>query len=63
MKNKLYKVFDSYSEDMELLGTCDTIEEVLKIENQRVDETDGECYLLRTKRDDILKRYVVCNPK
>ena len=41
-KNKLYKLFNNMEFDIESLGTCDMIEEVI-LEEKRVEDTDGEC--------------------
>lgn len=39
----LYKVYDIYEYQREVLGYCNTIAEVKEIVRKRMDDTDGEC--------------------
>ena len=50
---KQYVVYDVYDGEAhkELLGFCDTIQQVNKLCNERYDETDGECRLAYGKWD------------
>ena len=57
MKNKRYKVLDFYEveivtqgnydiSDVECVGNADTIDEIEYYIQQRIDDTDGECYIM-----------------
>ena len=57
MKNKRYKVLDFYEveidsqgnydiSDVECIGSADTIDEIEFYIQQRIDDTDGECYIM-----------------
>lgn len=39
-----YKVYDLY-EEIELLVEVESMDEVIKLTNERLIETDGECYI------------------
>lgn len=41
----MFKLYDNYEGDMELLGSG-TIEDLKPIANERIKDTDGECYLI-----------------
>ena len=45
-----YYVYDLY-DGRELLGECESMDEVTKLINERNRETDGECYISITKRE------------
>lgn len=40
-----YKVYDLY-DGRELLGKVETMGEVIKLRNERINDTDGECYII-----------------
>lgn len=42
MKYKVYDVYDY----RELLGTVETMDEVNLLKNERISDTDGECYII-----------------
>ena len=44
-ENMKYEVYDLY-DYRELLGTVDTMEEVNRLKNERILDTDGECYII-----------------
>ena len=57
MKNKRYKVLDFYDveidtygdydiQDVECIGSADTLDEIEYYIQQRIDDTDGECYIM-----------------
>ena len=48
-----YKVIDDYDYDYEVIACCNTEKEVENAIKQRVDDTDGECYIIVTKIDDF----------
>lgn len=41
-----YVVIDDYDNDLEVLGFADDQAGVKKLRDERIDDTDGECYLL-----------------
>lgn len=51
----MLKLYDNYELDMELLAEG-TYEELKKIANERIEDTDGECYLI--VEDDNGERYL-----
>lgn len=42
----MFKVYDNYEMDMELIGTFETRKEVNKCIKEREADTDGECYII-----------------
>ncbi len=42
MKYEVYDVYDY----RELLGSVDTMEEVNRLKNERILDTEGECYII-----------------
>ena len=55
----MFKVYDNYEMNMELLGTFETKKEVNKCIKEREADTDGECYIIvkeiNTFIDDVEK--------
>ena len=45
----MYKVWDDYDANMELIGSADTIGEVKELARERYNDTDGECYIVYGK--------------
>lgn len=41
----MYKIYDNYDGDMELLGSG-TLKECKRLAKERIEDTDGECYLI-----------------
>ena len=52
----MFKLYDDYEGDMELLGSG-TLEECKKLARERIDDTDGECYLIIEDAEGRLMRY------
>lgn len=52
----IYRVYDNYELDMELLGSG-TYEECKRIAEERFNDTDGECYIILIDEND--ERYLI----
>ena len=48
-----YRVIDDYDYDDEVLGYFNNEKEVRKAIKQRIDDTDGECYIIVGVLDDF----------
>ena len=44
-----YKVIDDYDYNAEVIACCNTEREVKKVIRQRIEDTDGECYIIVKK--------------
>jgi len=58
MQGMVYKAVDNYALDMEVLGYATTKRELAKFFNERIADTDGECYLIAQKWDAEKNGYV-----
>ena len=56
-KGMSYRVIDAYDMDADVLGYASTKRELNGFINERVEDTDGECYIIVQKWDDDKKTY------
>lgn len=42
----MFKVYDDYDMNMELIGTADNLQEVKQLAKERYEDTDGECLIV-----------------
>ena len=48
-----YKIIDDYDYNDEVIACCNTEQEVKKAIKQRIEDTDGESYIIVSKIDDF----------
>ena len=48
-----YKVIDDYDYNDEVIACCNTEKEVKNAIKQRIEDTDGECYIIVTMIDSF----------
>jgi hypothetical protein len=54
---KKFKLVDLYEEDWDVIGYADTKEEMNKIINDRIDDTDGECSIYYLPLNPLTNKY------
>lgn len=54
-----YEIIDVY-EDYEILGHADSMDDVRKIAEQRLADTDGECAVMIREYNPKSDRYEIC---